>query len=225
MLKKIVPCISTLLFFSNLSAQDCSTSHLPIISTYSSEDAEAAYHYRDDCTQRIGHLLKFSFPSLNQALKLDTQVWDPQDPAKKVDVAAVIDGVRWDGAPNDPIEFSIRVSFQNKAILQEAFASLPENGEIEAEWVVYDYDHQDEKYFKRFYTYKKPIKFVITEDSKIYLDERPDYRVKKPTNFELSISLTPKSGIDDQHLYFAFRNGACFSRQVGGPQKKNLTHL
>jgi hypothetical protein len=221
MLRKITSWIATLLCFSSLPAQDAPNKYLTIINA----DCESndAYHFDASTARtsitRIGHLVKLSFPSAKKELKSDISVCNPENPDVKDAIVAVIERVFWEGGSDDEIELSGRVSAQNKAILQEALASLDENADVEAEFVIYDYDHHARKHFKRLHTFKKPIKLVIKQDRRAQISEEPDtYKVKNPMNFIFEITLKPKSGVEDQKMGFAFRSsGTQFTRQLSSP--------
>lgn len=207
--------IATLLCASSLSAQDTPTKYYSVINA-DCHEIEDAYHF-DGSTARIGHLVKLSFPSVKKELKSDISVCNPQAPEVKDPIVAVIDRISWEGGSHDPLEFNARVSFQNKAILQEALASLTDNAEVEAELIVYEYDHHAKQYFKRLHTFNKPVKLVISEDTRVYIDEDADtYKIKKPINYMFNISLSPKSGVEAQKVGFAFSfNGTQFTRLIG----------
>lgn len=169
----------------------------------------------DSRTRRIGHLIRFSFPAVQRAMVQDLILTNPENPEVKDPAIGAIEYIRWEGGPSDPMDLAAKISFQNKAILQEVLSSTNET-EIEAEFVVYDYDYNKKTYFKRFYTVKSPIKFSISESSRVRFDEEPDYNVKKPIVFSLQVCLAPRNGIKDQEVGFAFSStGPKFTREVG----------
>lgn len=201
-----------LLLFSNLQAGGY---FINIQATCNEEGA--AYHFDATTTSRIGHLVKLSFPGINKELNRDLSLSNPETLEVKDDVAAVINYICWEGGPNDPIRINGRVSPQNKATLQEAFSSMAENVDMEAEFVIYDYDYTAGKYFKRLHTFNKTLKLTIDPRSRVDIEEDPSiFKGKKPVNFLFEISFSPQNGVADQKLGFAFSSsGTQFSRQLG----------
>lgn len=79
---------------------------------------------RREIDKRVGHILSLSFPKSNLALKPDTLICNPLgSPSDRVAVVGIMDSIRWEGDTNSVIELYGRISFQNKAILQEVFMS------------------------------------------------------------------------------------------------------
>lgn len=219
MIKSFISCIA-LLCFSSLSAQESVSNYFVIVDPYGEFGNP---YYNSGSHERLGHIIKLSFPSLNKELKVDSQVWDPENPDKTINVVAAIRNLRWDGGATDSFDFQGRLSPYNKAVLKEALSALPENGAIEVEFVVYEYDLQANRYFKHLHTYKKPIQCTITDRSRATFESEPDDRyIKHPTNFIFEISLTPKNDVKDQNVGFAFRaNGTQFSRHIGASDCAN----
>lgn len=189
-------------------------------------DTKYAYHQYHDSKTRIGHLVKLSFPASDRELVADTAVFDPENPERKLNVAGVIEEMTWDGDANDPISICFCLSPQNKALFQEALTLMPRKTEVEAEWVVYDYDYQTGKYFKRFYTEKKPLKFFITENHTIYFREDPDRDTTNPVNFRMGMDLTPRKDVGTQEVTYSFsHNGTKFTQQIGKEERVEAIFL
>lgn len=178
-------------------------------------DAKAAYNFVLGTTGKIGHLLKLTFSNAGKDLVADTAVPDPMDPESKVKVAGVLDFISWHGGPTDPTSFTFRLSPANKATLQEALSSLTGGSEVEIEYVVYDYDYTQKKYFKHFHTDEKKIKSVITKGTKMTINTEPDRVVQQPLNFQVSGSLTAKSEGEEQELAIAYTSSSPFTRRYG----------
>src|ERR1700678_1794968 len=69
---------------------------------------------------RMGYFLNLSIG--DTTLEADIPVRDPLE-EKRIKAVAVIDRIRWDGLAHSPLEVSGRISFKNKALMQEGFAS------------------------------------------------------------------------------------------------------
>lgn len=178
-----------------------------------------AYYFesmRKERDKRIAHLLSLSFPQYNMALKPDTLVYNPEDSlfSERVPVVGIIESMRWNGNIGDNIELYGGFSFQNKAIMQEVFM-LAENPIIEATWVIYDFDFTENKYFKRFFTGKQPLKLLIAKNSSVYISENPDYGITDPVNFRFGLSLSPFHACGPQKVYIAYSaTGTVLTREI-----------
>ncbi len=163
---------------------------------------------------KVGHLLKLSINGKD--LVPDTPRWNPQYPDKKSEVVGIIERIIWDGKPTDPLDMTLRLSFKNKASLLECFCSSKGRPEIVAEWVIYDYDYNDNSYFPTFYT-KGPVKLTLnTNNVPFYISPEPDRRYGAgPVNFALDMSLSPQKGSEEQQLFLAFSaSGKTFTRPI-----------
>jgi hypothetical protein len=178
-------------------------------------DAKTAYNFVLGSTTKVGHLIGLSFSNAGKDLVADTPVPDPESPDGKINVSGTVDFVAWEGGPTDATEMSFRLSPANKATLQEALSSLTGGSEVEAEFVVYDYDYKEKKYFKHFHTDGKKIKYVLTKGTKVNINDRPSTDVLQPMNFQVHMTLTPKSEGDEQELNIAYTASSPFTRRVG----------
>ncbi len=178
----------------------------------------------DSRSKKIGHLIRFSFPSAQKEMVQDLSLRNPERPEVTDLAVGVINYIGWDGAPGDQVELGTRISFQNKAILQEALLSLTnEMPIIEAQFVIYDYDFHAKSFFKRFYTIKDPIKFIIPDGRPVDLSEDPEYD-KKPTLFYFGGILAPIG--ENQKVGYAFSaTGPKFTREIGESRTAEMLTL
>lgn len=180
-------------------------------------DTDDAYNFNNSTKSRIGHLLKLLFPAAQRELKPDIVVSNPENPTVKNTVVGIFNTITWAGASTDPIEAEFKITFQNKAMVQEILCLFPDNNEIEAEWVIYEYDYQQKKYFKRFYTYQKPLQFKISPQTPITFNEN-EWQWRKenePVDFSFHAFLYPKTTNPDQNLAYAFSaNGTQFIQPI-----------
>lgn len=167
--------------------------------------------------KRIGHLITLAFPSANKELMPDLVLANPETPQVKNKAAGVIERIAWAGGSDDQVEISCRLSFQNKRIFQEVLSTWKGDEDLRAEWIIYDYDVDQKKYFKRFYTCEEPVMLGIAENTRIWITEDADDFVQDPVNFILEASLTPRRTSKKQLLGFAFgADGLQFTQHVGG---------
>lgn len=161
---------------------------------------------------KVGHVVKFSING--KELVNDSSVWNPQNPTQSSPVVGIIEIIRWDGKRSDNIEISMRVSAKNKALLQEYFCSSKGDPQLEVEWVLYEYDHAEKKYFRSFYTDTKPVKLTIGKDNLCYISRDID-RYNPNGFYIIELALSPVKGAEEQELSFAFRaGGKTFTRKI-----------
>lgn len=178
-------------------------------------DAEKGFNFNINNRAILGYIEKLKFSASGKTLDADVPVSDPESPDSKIKVVAVLDHIKWEGGPTDPIEFEGRLSPKNRGSLLECLASLTGGSDVEASWVIKAYDHPEKKYFQRFHTDGKEIKLVLTEGAQVVVNEIPDPFVKQPVNYRFKLSLTPKSEGGDQTLCVATSASQKFTTQVG----------
>lgn len=186
--------------------------YMSVIEAYC--DASETFNFQDDSEKRVGHITQLVFPSLNKALIPDLSLYNPTSTDKREMVSAAIDSLRWEGASGDPVEIRGYISAQNKALLQEILISVTESIEIELGLIIYEYDFDEKKYFKRFYINKGSVQLVLSE---IQVADDSSYHIKKPRVFEFRMTLVSKENAPAQEVGFAFcAKGTQFTRQIGG---------
>jgi hypothetical protein len=170
----------------------------------------------DSRTRRIGHLTRFSFPFNQTEMVQDLSLTNPENPNVKDPAVGVFSYIFWEGTPDSSIDFHAKISPRNKAVMQEAFfSSMDEFPVMELEFVIYDYDYLNKKYFKRFYNLDTPVKCILREGYSLNLNEDPDFN-KKPLMITLSGSLMLLNGAENQKVGFAFSStGPKFTRETG----------
>jgi ATP-dependent 26S proteasome regulatory subunit len=184
-------------------------------SIYASCEAIAAYNFVLGTTVKIGHLLQLSFANLGIELTGDTLVPDPMYPKETIRVVGIIDFICWRGDPTDPVELRFRLSPSNTATMQQALSSLIGGPDMELEFLIYDYDYENKKYFKHFHTDGVKIKCVVTKGTEITINKEPDRVVQQPLNFQVSVSITGKIEAEEQALHIAFKQNHGFGRRFG----------
>ncbi len=201
MLKTIVSHIFVAsMLFSSLSAQEPQYSKI--------------FHGRcrmDDYNRnRVGHLVSMSFPSANQALNHDLSVQNPENPGTMNAIVGEITHMCLSGEPSDPITFGLRVSPNNRAVIEESLFSLGTDSTVEIEFVIYEQDSEKNTYFKRLHTSGKSIQLKIEPNCIETPEEEDGSRLaifdRTPANFLFHLSLYP---IEEkaEEVGFAFRSG------------------
>ena len=180
-------------------------------------NAKKAYYFDSpiENADSIGHLTRIFFPQSNKELIPDITVVNPVNPQKKEKIVAVLERIEWVGASTDPVIFSGRMSFTNKALMSEALACAPDTMLVEAAWIMYGFDYDQNKYFKQFYT-PKPCTMHITENMRVNTSYVPNTWNNLPLAYNFNIVLTPSREHAGQEFSFAFSaNGQQFVQNVG----------
>src|SRR3990167_9848317 len=177
--------------------------------------AQAAYNFNIANKEKVGHLLSLAFTTSGKELVADVPLSDPENPDNEVKVVGVIEGLKWEGGNTDPINIAGRLSPKNRGLLLEALSATGGGVDLEAEWVLYEYDHKEKKYFQKFHTDKKKIKMVLTEDTKVHIADDPDTIVQQPVNYTFEMSWTGKSEAGVQTLDVGHSADAKCVKQFG----------
>lgn len=180
-------------------------------------DGKNAYNFNINYRLPLGYITQLDFTGSGTKLTADTEIADPENPDQKVKVLGVMDGlICWEGGPADSIEIIFRVSSKNKAIIRNCVTSLTGGADVDAAWVLTDYDSEGKKYFKKFHTDGKAVKLVITNGTKVDVNEIPNTDVIQPQNYTVAISLTAKGEAGKQELFCAEDISHKVTRQLGG---------
>lgn len=199
-----------LLFISPLSANDTSSQHAYILPYIECSDAfciPEKFDVKFNKNIKIGHIVRLSFPAINQELKRDFTLVNPENPAEKVEAAIVLTSIEWQGGYDEPMEICGRYSSQNRAIFQEALASSDSECVIEMEIVLYEYDICAGQFFKRFYTLNKLFTCALVKQARIFVGLNPEptaHEVSSPITFMCSFLVAPQPSLD-KTFGFAFR--------------------
>lgn len=186
--------------------------------TYLECSVGAAYNfYALTSTARIGHIKALSFVRTGTALKPDLFVSNPEYPAKEESVVAVIESFK---EIKGAVYLTLRVSWQNKVILQEALAFRDECPDVVLEWVIYACDADAQQYFKEVYSPKAAGASIsyLDNDTYHYEDEfehltdvpfefRDEYKLNIPKNYRFEMGLSPKFGEKSLKIEYADKAG------------------
>lgn len=161
----------------------------------------------------IGYLEKLSINGVE--IQADTSVYNPKSPDTKKNVVAILAAINWNGNPEEAIALEGKFSPIARASVLEALYSSQDKPIIKAEWIVYDYDHQAQKYFPFFHTNGKQLNLTLADKWPSYISSRVDTEIKNPTNYDFYFYLTPPQGHEEQLLSIAFKSeGKTFSLPI-----------
>ncbi len=93
--------------------------------------------------------------------------------------------------------------------------SLKGGADISIAWCVKAYDGPKKIYFKMFHTGEKEVKTVITDGTETKVKDVKSSDIADPENFEFEMTLTAKSGTEEQELCCATSAELKFSRRFG----------
>jgi hypothetical protein len=171
------------------------------------------FHVDQESEMAIGHLRSLSFPSAKISLKNDILVTNAEDPTIQEQVCGVLSYIQWN--PESNLRLEGNISFQNKALLCEAISSSLSEITLSAEFVVYDYDYQQNKYFKHFYS-EIPLQLIINRDSRFDLRHEKDPNMNATISFYFMFSALSPATNQIQKLTMSYRaNGKHFIREIG----------
>lgn len=177
-------------------------------------DAPNAYKFNITNRSMLGYIESMAFES-GAKLTPDVTIKDPENPDQDKKVVAILDSVQWVGGPTDPVTIKGRLSFENKGVFKSSITSLTGGADISIAWCVKSYDGPKKTYFKTFHTGEKEVKAIITDSTETKVKDIKSIDISDPENFAFEISLTAKSGAEEQELYCATSAELKFSRRFG----------
>ncbi len=178
-------------------------------------DPKEAHDFNPNKCAPVAAITGMDFTIKGKSLEADTPIKDPENPDSTIKAVAVLDRIVWSGGPTDPVEIEGRLSPKNRGILLECVASQTGGSDIAMSWVTKCYDHSAKKFFDKFHTDGKKIKFVLTEGQQVDVNEQPDPFIKQPVNYRFKMSLTAKSDGEDQTVCYAASASQKLSKPIG----------
>ncbi|MGH2611504.1 MAG: hypothetical protein ACRDFB_00470 [Rhabdochlamydiaceae bacterium] len=177
-------------------------------------DAPSAYKFNVTNRSMVGYIETMAFES-GAKLTPDITVKDPENPDQDKKVVGILDSIQWVGGPTDPVMIKGRLSFPNKGTFKSCVTSLTGGADINIAWCVESYDGPKKKYFKAFHTNEKEVKAVITDGTETKVKDIKSVDITDPENFAFELTLTAKSGGEEQELCCATSAELKFSRRFG----------
>ena len=174
-----------------------------------SADLAQGFNFKPDRNLIVMHVKKFSIGE--KEFKADiTEIPDPTDPSKKVELVGVGTHFSWDGALTSAMEFHFNVSNTNKVDVVQLTMSEMKKTDTKIAFDIYKFDDapDQKKWYKAFSTDDKEITGAITKrgDYVIFIDEEKDPTVPIPAKYRFMISTDPDQA-KQQDLLAAFAVG------------------
>jgi hypothetical protein len=172
-------------------------------------DLAQGFNFKPDKNLTVMHVTKFSIG--DKEFKADlTEIADPTDPSKKVELVGVGSHFSWSGALTDAMEFHFNISTTNKVDVVQLTMSEMKKTDTKIAFDIYKFDDapDQKKWYKAFSTDGKEITGAITKhgDYVIYMDDEKDPTVPIPANFRFMVSCDPDQA-KQQDLLAAFAVG------------------
>lgn len=151
------------------------------------------FNFKKDKQDPVGFVTKLTIGG--KEVKADlTTCKDPTSPSDSIKAVMVLDSFGWGTGVTDPLNFTGRISVDNKQILASALLGTLTNTEVKMTFVCYEYDPQAKKYFKCSYNNEELEAILGKSGSElnIYLSDDPATEVQSPINYGLSLGVTPQ---------------------------------
>lgn len=150
-------------------------------------DASQGFNYQSTRTTTVGYLNSITIAGT--ALPADFSVHNAGTGAT-VNVVGVIGSDAWDGTTAGPISLTVYISSNNR---QRVLAiSTSGNPAVVFDFANYSWDPNVQKYYESFGPQTPPLRGQL-QSSSFHMSSTPG-PVQSPTNYSMSMSLTPASG-------------------------------
>ncbi len=159
---------------------------------------QQGFHFQGDEDYRVGHLeyLKIGNTELNS----DITVTDPEGGDKSI--VGVITRMAWDGNADDSMHSSSRVSRANKDTLSTLQHQVLEDTSVEFGFSIYEYDQEEEKYYKAFYTGGNTLEGDLDTrggELQLHVELEASRDIEDPSNFDFYVGVAPGGRTQDIH--------------------------
>jgi len=127
----------------------------------------------------------------------------------------VLGSIAWGGGSADPIELTVYISAKNRERIEQLLHGGVADTSVKIDFVVYNYDPINKKYFKAFFPNSCPARGQIRKDSEgspFKLGEK-GAAVATPENWALSIVIGPANGV--VQLTYGIPNAAATDKTWG----------
>jgi hypothetical protein len=133
------------------------------------------------------------------------EVKDPEDPANKLTVFGVLNSIYWEGRPTDPVQIHVHINTENKNLIAQMVHGTWTNTNVEIAFTVYDYDPDENKYYKCLHTNEEALLCLVFKagsELQIGIDGDQAQEVMSPKNFVFSLGFAPQDN-EEQQIHYA----------------------
>ncbi len=159
-------------------------------------DVYQGFNFKKDKQTPVGYILSIKIGDQELAADQET-IKDPEQPGNNLSTkaVAVLNHYLWETGTTDAMYFSGQVSTANKQKLAEMILGSFSNIEVVFNYVVYEYDPLQKKYFKSNFV-DSALNGLLEksgDDLNISVADDASAEVQSPKNFTFQIGIKPKT--------------------------------
>lgn len=159
-------------------------------------DVYQGFNFKKDKQSAVGYILAIKIGDQDLVADQET-IKDPEQPGNVLatKVVAVLNHYLWETGTTDAMYFSGQVSTANKQKLAEMILGSFANIQVTFNYVVYEYDPLQKKYFKSNYvdTALNGLLEKSGEELNISVADDASSEVQSPKNFTFQIGIKPQT--------------------------------
>lgn len=156
-------------------------------------DVEQAFNFKKDVQAPVGFITTLEVGKEKLANDLET-LRQPTKPTETMKAVAVLESFSWETGTAQPMNLVGRVSTANKQKLATLLLNELINISVKFQYVIYQYDSLEKKYFKSSEHGKILEGLIVVDgkDVKLTLDNAPSTDVIAPQNYKFDITIRPE---------------------------------
>ena len=179
-------------------------------------DVYQGFNFKKDKQNSVGYITKLKLGEIELVADQET-IKDPEQPDKALTnkVVGVLNHYLWETGTTDAMYLSAQVSTSNKQVLSAALMGTWSNIHVEFQYVVYEYDPLQKKYFKSNYI-DAALKGILEksgDDLNLSVADEESREVQSPKNFTLQVGIKPQT--IEQSVNLATGSGKNIVKQWG----------
>lgn len=157
-------------------------------------DVYQGFNFKKDKQSSVGYITSMKLGDIQLAADQET-IMDPEQPDKALSakVVGVLNHYLWETGVTDGMYLSAQISTNNKQILSAALMGTWANVNVEFQYVVYEYDPLQKKYFKSNFT-DAVLKGILEkngDDLNLSVADEESREVQSPKNFTCQVGIKP----------------------------------
>jgi hypothetical protein len=159
-------------------------------------DVYQGFNFKKDKQSSVGYITKLKVGDVE--LKADQEsIKDPEQPDKALasKVVGVLNHYLWETGVTDAMYFSAQISTNNKQSVAAALLGTWANVEVLFQYVIFEYDPAQKKYFKSSYI-DAELKGILEkngDDLNLSVADDPSHEVQSPKNYTLQLGIKPQT--------------------------------
>lgn len=179
-------------------------------------DIYQGFNFKKDKQAPVGYITKLQLGDVPLAADQES-VKDPEQPGQVLDgkVVGVLNHYLWETGITDAMYFSFQISVKNKTDLSAMLLNTLTDLEVTFEYVIYEYDSHQKKYFKSNWT-EPELKGILEKNGdnlNLTVADDPSTEVQSPKNYTCQIGIKPHT--TEQAVNLATGSGKNIVKQWG----------